>query len=759
MLLCGKKIKIELYSTSNFLFKNNNLKFKRYKIVFLLLLFLQFANSQENTISKKQISKKLTEAGQAFFDLEVDKSLQLSKIALNGAHEIKDDALMAKAYNIIALNFEEFYDVNKAIEYYNKALRHANLTKNDSIKCWVNNNLGSCYSYRNISFKKSIEYYKEGLIYAVKIKDSLEIGYCHLNITSAYFAIKDFKNGIQYLEKIKSYIAREGELEAKLSLCTLYGSYYSHLNQDDKAELFFKEAINLGKNNKSNILDASICEVYNDFSNHYKKKKDYENALYYLELYKDLQKKVYNEDRIKKVKLAGGEIEIDEYKRQIDKIEDEKFEQLKDLKESKLIVLLFIVIFLILMLLVYSLYKNNKFRDNANKELRIANIELQLAKDKAEEASQLKTQFVSTISHELRTPLYGVVGITDIILEEHKELTNSPHLNSLKFSARYLLSLVNDLLQINKIEENRINLESMIFNVTDEIKTIIDSLEFIAIKNNNKLVTEIDTDIPEFVIGDKLRLSQIFMNLVSNALKFTKNGEVKIVAELEKVEGTKTYIKFQVKDTGVGIAKEDQDKIFDKFVQIERKEGDYQGTGLGLSIVQKLIELFGSKIYLESDINVGTNFIFTLSFESDEAKRTAIINNIVVDLSNNYNYRILIVEDNKINQVVTKKILESNNFKCTIVDDGYAAINLLETDKFDIVLMDINMPIINGFETTKLIRNKGITIPIVALTAFDKQEITEQVLSSGMNDIIVKPFEQAKLFQIIMNLVHIKKAD
>ncbi len=732
------------------------MKFKKYNLLFFALLFLQFAFSQETEVSKKQIAKKLSESGQAFFDLEVDKSLKLAKDALNEAHEIEDDASMAKAYNIIALNFEEFYDVKKAIEYYHKALRHANLTNNDSVKCWVNNNLGSCYSYRNISFEKAIDHYKKGLSYAVKIKDSVEIGYNHLNIASAYFAIRDFKNGIVYLEKIKPYIVKNGEAEAKMSLCTMYGSYYSHLNEDAKAELFFKEAIRLGKSDKTNLLTASLCDVYGDLSNHYKKRKDFENALYYLELHKDLQKQIYNEDRIRKVKLAGSEIEVEEYKRQIDRVEGENSQQLKDLKESKLIVLLFIVIFLILMLLVYSLYKNNKFRDNSNKELRIANIELQLAKEKAEEASQLKTQFVSTISHELRTPLYGVVGITDIILEEHKELANSPHLNSLKFSARYLLSLVNDLLQINKIEENKINLESMIFNITDEIKTILDSLEFIAVKNNNKFVTEIDTDIPEFVIGDKLRLSQIFMNLVSNALKFTKNGEVTIVAELEKVEGVKNYIRFQVKDTGVGIAKDDQDKIFEKFVQIERKEGDYQGTGLGLSIVQKLIELFGSTIELESDLNKGTNFIFTLCFDSDEEKRTAIINNIVVDLSTNYNYKILVVEDNKINQVVTKKILESNNFKCTIVDDGYAAINLLETEKFDIVLMDINMPIINGFETSKLIRNKGITIPIIALTAFDKQEITEQALSSGMNDIIIKPFEQGKLFQVIMNLLHKK---
>jgi CheY-like chemotaxis protein len=359
----------------------------------------------------------------------------------------------------------------------------------------------------------------------------------------------------------------------------------------------------------------------------------------------------------------------------------------------------------------------------------------------------------------LRTPLYGVIGITNIILDEHKELANSPHIKSLKFSARYLLSLVNDLLQINKIEENKIILEKMIFNISDEIKSIVESLEFIAMKNNNKLIYDIDLCIPEFLIGDKLRLSQIFMNLVSNALKFTKDGEVKILAKQERIEGSKHYICFSVQDTGVGIAKEDQEKIFDKFVQIERKEGDYQGTGLGLSIVQKLTELFGSKIHLESQEGVGTTFSFTIGFDADETKKNEIINNIEVDLSQNRFYKILVVEDNKINQIVTKKILESNNFKCTILEDGYAALNVLETEVFDVILMDINMPIINGFDTTQLIRKKGITTPVIALTAFDKQEITEQALSCGMNDIIIKPFEPAKLFQVINNSVNKKNVD
>jgi CheY-like chemotaxis protein len=299
----------------------------------------------------------------------------------------------------------------------------------------------------------------------------------------------------------------------------------------------------------------------------------------------------------------------------------------------------------------------------------------------------------------------------------------------------------------------------MIFNVSNEIKTIVDSLEFIAVKNNNKLIADIDTNIPEYLIGDKLRLSQVFMNLVSNALKFTKDGKVIVTAKQERIEGTKHFIYFSIQDNGVGIAKEDQEKIFEKFVQIERKEGDYQGTGLGLSIVQKLTELFGSKIYLESEEGVGTTFSFTIGFEADETKKNEIINNIVVDLSSNHFYKILVVEDNKINQIVTKKILESNNFKCTILEDGYAAIELLDNENFDVILMDINMPIINGFDTTKLIRKKGITTPVIALTAFDKQEITEQALSCGMNDIIIKPFEQGKLFQVINILMTKKNVD
>jgi CheY-like chemotaxis protein len=310
---------------------------------------------------------------------------------------------------------------------------------------------------------------------------------------------------------------------------------------------------------------------------------------------------------------------------------------------------------------------------------------------------------------------------------------------------------VNDLLQINKIEENRVVLENSAFNMRDEINMIKNSLSFLSKKNNNQVLVNIDSDIPEELIGDKLRFGQILMNLVSNALKFTKNGEVIIMASLVKIEQDNYFIEFQIKDNGVGIAIADQGKVFDKFVQVGRKEEDYQGTGLGLSIVKKLLQLFGSTISLKSDIGEGTLFTFTIPFQYSTEKIQIIIDEI--DFESNNLYKILIVEDNIINQLITRKIIEKNNYKCSVVNDGFSAIDLLKKEEFDVVLMDINMPLMNGFETTRRIRSIGILTPIVALTAFDKDEIADEAISSGMNDIIIKPFESEKLFKIINNLI------
>ncbi|WP_284652621.1 response regulator [Flavobacterium terrisoli] len=711
--------------------------------------------SQENKTEKAVIKKLLDQAVVDFGDAEYDKALESSKQALVKSFAINNDLLIAQSYNIIGAIFNECSDSAKAIEFYNKALIYAKKLKNDKMLNWIYGNLGSVYYFSEIDVPKGINYYKKSLYYAVKIKDTVQIEYTKLNLASAYFAIGKYDLGNDQIDDIKEQVFRKDNAEAKMSLHLLLGIYGSNNNQKAESEEHFFTAKAIAEKNEFN---SNLINIYENLVRHYKLYDDDKNMQLYQAKLDSLNKVVYSEEKLDNLKKAASQIELQEYKIQLGRIEKENEQHQKTLKDSKLIVILFIVILIILLLLLLTLYKNIKLREQANFELMQANEALQDAKEKAEEASQLKSQFVSTITHELRTPLYGVIGITNIITDEHRELTNSPHLKSLKFSAKYLLSLVNDILQINKIEEKRVVLENLIFNLTDEITTIQNSVEYIADKNNNKLIIEIDTAIPEFLIGDKLRLSQIIMNLMSNALKFTKNGEVSLSADLKQVVDKKYFIEFKVKDTGIGIAKEHQQKIFDKFVQIERKEEDYQGTGLGLSIVSRLVQLFESEIHLESEENVGSTFYFTIGFEYDEEKSREIINNIEVDLSDTHMHNILVVEDNKINQMVTKKIIQNSNMTCTIVDDGYAAIVALERERFDLILMDINMPLINGFDTTRRIREKGIMIPVIALTAFDKQEVTEEAISAGMNDIMVKPFEPSKLFQVITNNIKNKES-
>nr|WP_315208133.1 response regulator [uncultured Flavobacterium sp.] len=724
------------------------------RIVLLLLFGLNYLGNnsiaQTRTYSKKEITKLTDEASRYLKEANFEKSLDISKLALGSSINANDLYSTAISYITIAANYAEMAEFDKAIFFYNKSLSYADKTSNDTLKKRINNNLGNIYCFEKKQYEKGINFYENSLKYSQKLADTNQVFMTKLNIAWAYFDIGLFEKGFPSLEFINKYNKKYGDETNAVAVNMLNGMYYSYKGNHNKATSSFVNAIKFGN---EGIEKSDLSFSYLEYSKYLLKKGDYKNAYENLARYNIITDELYNEEKIKKANLAGINLELDEYKREIDKIETEKDAQLQSLRKSKVIVLLFAVVFFFLLLLLYILFKNNNFKKKTNAELSQTNIELLVAKEKAEEASILKSQFVSTISHELRTPLYGVVGITNMLLDEHKELAHSPHLSSLKFSARYLLSLVNDILQINKIEDNRIILESLTFNISDEINMIKSSLSFIAKTNDNVVHVNVDPNIPEYLIGDKLRLSQIIMNLVSNALKFTKKGEVSINVNLVKVEEKSYFLEFQIQDNGIGIHAADQEKIFDKFVQVSRKETDYQGTGLGLSIVKQLLGLFDSDISLESTIGKGTSFKFVIAFEFNPERTTEIINNIQVDMSSTQIVNVLVVEDNHINQVITRKTIEKNNYKCSVVDNGYAALEILEKENFDVILMDINMPLINGFETTRKIRLKGIGIPIVALTAFDKAEITEEALSAGINDIIIKPFDSIKLFEIISILI------
>ncbi|CAH0334996.1 Sensor histidine kinase RcsC [Flavobacterium sp. CECT 9288] len=540
------------------------------------------------------------------------------------------------------------------------------------------------------------------------------------------------------------------DLKAK----TLYqiGTIESQYNRNNLAIAYLKKALNT--NNKINNIELKTSIVL-ALSTVYDKTLDKNLAYQYLKQYLKLKEELtfLNNKRLgvddyAKFKEAERLKEQNQFKIQ-------KEEELKSKKISKIISILAIALITILSLLSLSLYKNNKIRTKSNQLLKDKNKELEIAKNKVEKASQARSEFLSTVSHELRTPLNAINGITHLLLEEDPKKNQIDYLSSLKFSGDYLTKFINEILEINKIESNKTEIEEIPFNLKQLLINIKQSLKELAIVNNNDFKLDVDYSIPDFLIGDPTKLSQIILNLINNALKFTKNGVVNVVAKLNNLEDNYATLDFEIIDTGIGIPAEKLESVFDSFsqgsIEVNRK---YGGTGLGLTIVKKLITILGGEIHLKSTVNKGSTFSFQLKFEIGKKPI-----DIVSTSKQNYeskliNKKILLVEDNKINQMITTKMLFNKKVICEVIDNGEEAIELLKISKFDLILMDVHLPGINGTIATETIRKFDTITPIIALTAISLDENREMLLSFGMNDVITKPFIPEVFYSIIAD--HLK---
>lgn len=710
------------------------------KIFILFLLFItQFHFGQIVTPQVKEIKAIIAKSGEYLSKLECEKSLELAKIALDKALKIDDYEQTARAYNLIGLNLEQYSDYKKAIFFYQKGLIYVDKTSNNFMQFAIHTNLANCYCFKKIDYKKGIYHYKKALYFVNLSNDDYQIMYANLNITSAYYRVGDYKNGIGYLKTAEKFIVSQDDLESKIMYNSLQGDYFSYKNDFNKSEQYYKTALKFCNENTTEFLESNAAEVYDDIARMYEKKKDFSKAFVYMEKYSALKDKLYEEEHSQVERQSGISTVLKEYKRQIDHIEFEKNQQLNLIDQNKKITILLFILSIILVLLLLSLYKNYLFKQKTNLFLVKTNKEIKIAKEKAEELLTLKSQFISTISHELRTPLYGVVGIIDIIKEENPKLAKSDYMKSLTFSSNYLLSLVNDVLQLSKFESRIIKLEDNEFNIFDEVDAIFSSSNIIYNKNSNKIKFYIDPNIPEFLIGDSSRLAQILINLLDNSLKFTSEGEVTLIINSIKNDDYYSDIKFEVKDTGIGITPENQKIIFDNFVQIKNKKISYQGSGIGLSIVHYLIEMFESEIEIESDLGKGCSFSFTIKFKKCNQEPKSFSNSVDQNLLEPIN--VLLIEDNKINQLVTQKSLNKLNCNVEIVENGLDALDLLVNTTFDLIITDINLPDLSGFEITKKIREFNIQTPVFAVTAYSYEEIKLQAIESGIDEVFVKPFK------------------
>ncbi|MBV7269987.1 response regulator [Winogradskyella sp. WHY3] len=733
-------------------------RIKYYIFVFLAcfcsLIFAQTNSVEDADLLSMRIQERITQAklesdrGDYYNALgNLEKALVIAEKIDDKTNQGKIHTKIAKVRYLVGETDKANISLNKALQIQRDIDDYGNRAISYNIKGVI---LSTKEEYDN-----ALEYFKSAK--NLFEQEGLEeyISEVTLNEAKVYISLKQFDKAKSQLDKT-IIIAKKYEQKRRLSSALIEsGKVSSALNNSDLALTQAEEGLSIAK--AYNILE-NINEAYLTLSAIHKAKGDYKNSYDFITKHIKLSDSILD---VKRENLAPGitgkyiykykDAQNAQLKQQIDEVSAES-------NFTRITTILSIALITILSLLTLSLYKNNNIRLRTNNMLQTKNDEFIVAKEKAELASKTKANFLSTVTHELRTPLYAVTGLTNMLLEEDPKEHQIPHLKSLKFSGDYLLTFINDILQINKIEANKVELDPEVFNLKNKLENIISALSNSAKDNDTNLHFDYEDGLPESYNGDQLKISQILINLLGNAIKFTKDGDIWVRAYKIDQKDNMYTLRFEIEDNGIGITKEKQDQMFDSFsqgsVQINRK---YGGTGLGLSIVKGLIKILKGKIYLKSELGKGTTFFFEIPLEHVEEVKAPKVEEIKksnkmedLDLSE---VKILIVEDNKINQMITKKILNKMGLNCDVVDNGEAAVEQVKSNDYNVVLMDIHMPGISGLEATKIIRTFDKDLTIFALTAVTIEDKMQEFGEAGFNDIISKPFKkedfETKLYDVL----------
>lgn len=680
---------------------------------------------------------------------------QLSSIDI--FKSLNDTSRIIVGYNNLGILYNEQEKLTEAAAWFKKALQLA-IQLNDEYLVVLSKSNAAMNLHSQEKFEAALRYFNEVLAYDLANENLGEIAASYNNVASCHLKLGNFSTAIDYLNRSIEYKKQEQDSYGLIISYANKAEALHELKKFNQERQYLDSALQLSQSLNVRKLEADVLlKYYHLFS----ALQQHDSALYYYKLFHEVNDSLLNID--KELALANIKRKFD-----LERIDQELAQKKIEVKAYEEVQMLYMVGFLSL-IVMFVFFGFSFFRiKNLNKRLQEKQIEqtktneilsrvneqLITARDQAEAANKAKSAFLSNVSHEIRTPLNAILGLLEILRADFANTAQKSTIDTVQHAANSLLHIINDLLDLSKIEAGKISFEQRRFSIKNLIQQVEKTLYSLKQEKPVDIHVSLAPALPEFLIGDEFRLNQILLNLGGNAVKFTDSGSITLRVEILEHQEQKIHLKFFITDTGIGIAPEHQAGIFNRFSQAaEHTARKFGGTGLGLAICKKLIELQEGEIGVESAFGAGATFWFTLKLTVASQQRNidAISESDQSALLDQKH--ALIVDDNLLNLKLASKILGKWNITSKTVQSGADAISLVQSgETFDFVLLDIHMPEMNGFETIQQLKPIiGKNCPVYALTADTYEETTQSIHDLGFTGMLHKPYTALELKTLLLS--------